>query len=402
MSFLENDAIPFWIDIDNNTYHKSMLQKKRVMVFRSLTPQDTIDDVEAKCISAGITLNDLLGEIYLLPRGEENLDQIEKLKIVSIFRGGRGSERVLLDTWNKDIEDEIKGRVGGWNNVVNSTDNHRTLISVIEDIKYTIKKIDQIFHYISGIHRSGGRRRKRKSRRKKHRKKRKTRRKRKYKKGKTKRRRGGRRKTRIKKKMIGGGKTKEEIIAELKSKGRYDEWVALGSKFGLTSDTLIYEQSAFLERPFNYYNVDENIVPVSMVQKTYRDDVDNIAVFEQLYVKDPTHVDQSKFRIVDIKETLSTTGLVTCTGLAMIIGTKKFMTHLDAATDVKQIISAVGMLIAEEEIDPSSIEPIIYAGRLDSKKNSTLQKARDICLSVGIPAENFVETNVCMMDTVKI
>ena len=103
-----------------------------------------------------------------------------------------------------------------------------------------------------------------------------------------------------------------------------------------------------------------------MVQKTYRDYVDNIAVFKQLYVKDLTHVDQSKFRIVDIKETLSTAGLATCTGLAMIIGTKKIMTHLDATTNIQKIISAVGMLIEEEEIDPSSIEPIIYAGNLDN------------------------------------
>ena len=40
------------------------------------------------------------------------------------------------------------------------------------------------------------------------------------------------------KKQLGSGASLEEIIDELKSKGKYDEWVRLGAKFGLTSDTL--------------------------------------------------------------------------------------------------------------------------------------------------------------------
>ena len=169
--------------------------------------------------------------------------------------------------------------------------------------------------------------------------------------------------------------------------------------FGLTSDTL--KVKIFLDRPYNYYDVDEKIVNVSMVQTRYRDDVDNIAVFKQLYVKDPTHVDKTQFRIVDnLNQTLSTTGLAICTGLAMIIGTKKFMTHLDNRTNIQPMISAVGVAIKEEAIDPHSIKPIIYAGNLDNI--ITLQKAIDICLSVGIPAENFVVKNVCVLDRVKI
>ena len=79
-------------------------------------------------------------------------------------------------------------------------------------------------------------------------------------------------------KMIGGGKTKEDIIAELKDKGKYDEWVRLGSKFGVTSNTL----PPLLNRRYTYYDVDENPVNVSMVLGVYfsNPDVDNIAVFE--------------------------------------------------------------------------------------------------------------------------
>jgi hypothetical protein len=198
--------------------------------------------------------------------------------------------------------------------------------------------------------------------------------------------------------MIGGGKTKEEIIDEVKRKEKYDEWISLGSKFGLTSDTL--PADVFLVRPYMYYNVDGNIVNVSMVTNKYRPDVDNIAVFKQHYVKDPTHVDQSKYRIVNVTESLSTSGLATCTGLAMIIGTKKFMTHLDATTPIYPIISAIVQIIATEEIAAGSLKPIIYAGGLDS--SLTLEKAEEICSRVGIPKTNYNIKNVCMMDRVSI
>jgi len=205
-------------------------------------------------------------------------------------------------------------------------------------------------------------------------------------------------KTRKNKKMIGGGMSEQDIIDELKTKGKYDKWVSLGSKFGLTSNTL--KAKYFLVRPYNYYNVDGNIVKVSMVTQEYRPDVDNIAVFEQFVVENPTDVKQSMYRIVDISEELSTAGLATCTGLAMIIGTKKFMTHLDSTTPIDPIISAINKIITTEGIVAGSLNPIIYAGNLDS--SLTLEKAKEICSRVGIPQTNYNIENVCMMDRVRI
>ena len=205
-------------------------------------------------------------------------------------------------------------------------------------------------------------------------------------------------KTRKNKKMIGGGRTEQEIIDELHTKKKYDEWVSLGSKFGLTSYTL--QAKGFLVRPYMYYDVDGKIVNVSMITRKYRPDVDNIAVFKQHVVEDPTHVNQSEYRIVNVSESLSTSGLATCTGLAMIIGTKKFMTHLDANTSVNPIISAINKIIATEGIAAGSLEPIIYAGTLDS--SFSLEKAKEICSRVGIPETNYNIKNVCMMDRVKI
>jgi hypothetical protein len=209
-------------------------------------------------------------------------------------------------------------------------------------------------------------------------------------------------KTRKNKKMIGGGRTEQEIIDELKTKGKYNEWIRLGGWFGQTSDSETFQEEAtvFLDRPFMYYNVDGKIVYVSTTAKKYRSDVDNIAVFEPHIVNDPTHVDQSKYRIVNVSESLSTTGLATCTGLAMIIGTKKFMTHLDATTPIVPIISAIDQIIATEGIAASSLKPIIYTGDLDS--SLTLEKAKEICSRVGIPETNYNIENVCMMKRVRI
>ena len=137
-----------------------------------------------------------------------------------------------------------------------------------------------------------------------------------------------------------------------------------------------------------------------MITSTYRPDVDNIAVFKQFVVKDPTHVDKAKYRVTNINSNLSTTGLASCTGLAMIIGTKKFMTHLDALTRIEPIIFAISSVIATEEIIPELLEPFIYAGNLGS--SITLQKAIDICLSVGIPEINYKIIDVSMFDRVLI
>lgn len=198
--------------------------------------------------------------------------------------------------------------------------------------------------------------------------------------------------------MICSGKSQEEIINELIFKGKYDEWISLGSKFGLTSNTL--KAKFFLIRPYKYYNVDGNIVNISIVQTIYRPDVDNIAVFTQILEKDPTHVKQGEFRIVPKIEELSTSGLATCCALAIIIGNKKFMTHLDANTNISFITIAITKIIVEETVTPNKLIPNIYTGSLNSKL--TLQKAKDICFSAGIPEKNYNMMYVCMFDIVQL
>jgi hypothetical protein len=198
--------------------------------------------------------------------------------------------------------------------------------------------------------------------------------------------------------MVREGKTQEEIITEVKTKGKYDEWVKLGSRYGLTSNIL--KAKFFLVRPYRYHDVDGNVVNISMVDPYYNPNVINIAVFTQLVVDDPTNVKQGNYRIVNNTGILSTSGLATCSGLAMAIGSKKIMTHLDALTNINDIIIAIKNEIVKENVDTNLLRPTIYAGCLDS--TITLQKAKDICLAVGIPPHNYMVLNVSMFDRIVI
>jgi hypothetical protein len=215
-------------------------------------------------------------------------------------------------------------------------------------------------------------------------------------------------KTRKNKKMIGGWRSRDHIIKELRDKGKYDEWIRHGARFGQIRYNFIKEGEEEEETEevlsaipsYMFYDVDGNIVKVSTTATEYIPELYNIAVFNRDYV-DPTNVDQSEYRIVDVSESLSTTGLATCSALAMIIGNKKFMTHLDATTPIDPIISAIGRIIATERIAAGSLEPIIYAGCIES--SGTLQKAKDICSEVGIPETNYtIIEYVDMMKRVRI
>ena len=199
----------------------------------------------------------------------------------------------------------------------------------------------------------------------------------------------------------------ESILQELKRKGKYDEWVSHGSYFGQTG-------SIFTTREYKYYDMDGDIINVSSVSKTYRDDVVNTPVFKQYYVEDVTHVRQATYRIVSNSEELSTSGLATCCGLAILLGDKKFLAHLDTSMknkipphvsesyyDTLDIIltrydrTMVKVLQNEIKGDPKAT---IYAGNMYS--DLSVKKAKKICSMVGITDITIV--NVDMFDRVSI
>ena len=207
-----------------------------------------------------------------------------------------------------------------------------------------------------------------------------------------------------------------KLLQELKEKGKYDEWVLHGSYYGQTG-------SIFIKREYKYYDMDGDIINVSCVSKVYRNDFINTPIFKQYYVKDVTNVGQATYKIVSNSEELSISGLATCCGLAILLGNKKFLAHLDTSMKNKipphvnesyydtldiiltrydrnmvQILHNEIQNEIQNEIKGTSVKAIIYAGNLYS--DLSVKKAKNICNMAGITDITIV--NVNMFDRVSI
>jgi len=197
-----------------------------------------------------------------------------------------------------------------------------------------------------------------------------------------------------------------KIIQELTEKGKYDEWVSHGSYFGQTN--------SILKTGYKYYDMDGDIINVSHISSQYRHDLVNIPVFKQYWVKDRSNVGQATYRIVSKSEELSTSGLATCCGLAILLGDKKFLAHLD--TSMKNKIPAHVTEAYYETLDiiltrydrnmvqvlqneiKDAVKATIYAGNLYS--DLSVKKAKMICGMVGITDITIVKVD--MFDRVSI
>jgi len=201
-------------------------------------------------------------------------------------------------------------------------------------------------------------------------------------------------KKRYSRKQRGGGKSLDKIISELKEKGKYDEWVSNGSYFTY--------RSVKIELPMNYtfIDIDGNPIPGQFQDKKYRSDFEeNIPIFGQIFKKDPDFVKTGTFKTTGISGRLTTSGLATCSGLSMTVGTQKFLTHLNASTDIQPMIDAILELIETEGVLPTNIN--IYPGNLDSRV--TEQLATDIISRCGADLESVkIHRDTCMMDDIVI
>ena len=205
-----------------------------------------------------------------------------------------------------------------------------------------------------------------------------------------------------------------KLIQELTKKGKYDEWVSNGSYFGQTSNM-------FTTKPYKYYDMDGDIINVSAISKNYRDDVVNIPVFKQYWVEDHTHVGQATYKIVSTSEELSTSGLATCCGLAIHLGDKKFLAHLDTSMknkipvlsdypsyyetlnikltryDTEMVKVLLELCVLRNTVE-SPVKATIYAGNLYNYVS--VKKAKKICSMVGIT--DITTIDVDMFDRVTI
>ena len=195
-------------------------------------------------------------------------------------------------------------------------------------------------------------------------------------------------------KQKAGGKSLEAIMIELKEKGKYDEWVSKGSYFTYRSPRL--------RLPMNYtfINIDGNPIPGQMQSKKYRSDLEeNIPIFGQIIKRDPNFVNQGTFRTTGVSGRLTTSGLATCSGLSMTVGTQKFLTHLDVSTDIQPMIDAILELIETEGVLPTNIN--IYPGNMDSRV--TEQLAKDIISRCGADLETVqIHRDTCMFSNIVI
>ena len=211
---------------------------------------------------------------------------------------------------------------------------------------------------------------------------------------------------------------KMNIIQELTEKGKYDEWVSEGSYFGQTGTI---NAKIFKTRPYKYYDMDGDIINVSTISQTFRADVVNIPIFKQYWVEDLTNVGQATYRIVSTSEELSTSGLATCCGLAIHLGDKKFLAHLDTSMknkipvlsdyhsyyetlDIKltrydtQMVNVLRELCILRNTLESPVKATIYAGNLYNYLS--VKKAKKICGMVGITDITIVDVD--MFDRVSI
>ena len=189
-------------------------------------------------------------------------------------------------------------------------------------------------------------------------------------------------------------KSLESIISELFEKGKYEDWVSKGSYFTY--------RSSKLKIPFRYKFIDMNgkVISGQMQSKEYRSDLEeNIPIFGQVFKKDPNFVNQGKFRIASISGRLTTAGLATCSGLSMTVGRRKFLTHLDANTDIQPMISSLLDLIKTEGVHPTNVN--IYPGNLDSI--ITEQKAKDIITGIGTDLHSInIHRDTCMLTDIVV
>ena len=196
-------------------------------------------------------------------------------------------------------------------------------------------------------------------------------------------------------------KSKEDILKELKKKGKYEEWKQKGSYYGW----LLSRNSN--ESYVTYKNLNGDNVKVTNVLKEFDPKEHNVAVFDFVlevpsYVSYATFVPQGTFNIVENNNTpdLYTYGLASCSALVMDIGNKKFMAHLDAETNIIPIKNAIQETITKQKIDIKNIYPTIYEGSLYSE--NAVEKAKNICKQLNIPIDNIQYDDVSLMTYVSI
>ena len=202
---------------------------------------------------------------------------------------------------------------------------------------------------------------------------------------------------------------KDKYIILLKNNKLYEKWVENGSYFGIITHPP--KASVVI-----YKDMFDNDVGVNMISTNFYDIEKGVSFPVFNFVRQGSmydlpqyllngipirlNVKQGQFLIVPKTKSLTTSGLATCSGLAMIIGTKKFLTHLDATTDIAPIINEINNTLTEENMTSANIDEIrVWQGGLEGR-NYALNKVNEILEDIGIDPNSpiVLREDVCFMD----
>jgi hypothetical protein len=173
-------------------------------------------------------------------------------------------------------------------------------------------------------------------------------------------------------------KSEQEIIRELKNAGKYDEWVKKGHLYGIILPNLPVN--------YKYTLMDGSIRDFSTISNKYLDGQINTPVF-YFVSSNSNYVRQTSFKIVPNSRRLNTFGMLTCSGLTMKLGNKKFLSHIDAITNTSEMLSAIFDCLRNQKLTTSDISNVkIYRGPQTS--NRSYEIIQELLEHLSIPKNN--------------
>lgn len=198
---------------------------------------------------------------------------------------------------------------------------------------------------------------------------------------------------------------------DLKKYNKYEEWIEYGSYFGIVRDPPHQRVAIYKNMHGEDVGVNEATTDLGKISGKITTYFPIFKFVRRGTLKDLPEeltvgmimkhvVDQGKHLIMNKTETLTTSGLATCVALAIQIGNKKLMSHVDSTTNIHRIIRDIQQTMTDEKIDSSGIDKVrVWEGTLYGNWHA-LKKVDKIIEEVGIDRKKIHRQPVCFMSSV--
>ena len=198
---------------------------------------------------------------------------------------------------------------------------------------------------------------------------------------------------------------------DLKKYNKYEEWIEHGSYFGIVRDppdqnVAIYKNMHGEDVGVNEATTDPGKISGKITRCfpifkfVRRGTLKNLPEELTVGMTMKYVVEQGKHLIMNKTEMLTTSGLATCVALAIRIGNKKVMSHVDATTNIHRIIRDIQQTMTDEKIDSSGIDRVrVWEGTMYGNWHA-IKKVDQIIEGVGIDAKKIHRQSVCFMTSV--